>query len=590
MFNRVVSVALVASLFAVGCAAADIPESQDTAARGGAAAGNGAAGAEGAGEVGGGPNASGTTGAGAAGAAGGGAGGQPGASGGGASGQPGAGGASAISDNAIGADRAPAVVITRADWMSQTPGLANKALNDIFIPGTHDSGTYGLISTYQRPVDDVFAPESEWVKRLGSFVGMTDVWAKAQEKNISEQLADGIRYLDFRPCRENSGDIRVCHGLYGPRVLDLLEDVRIFAEAHPKEIIFIQMGEFNGFKDQAHHDQLGAWVMNRLGQRVLNYGAGEVTPTSKLGDLWRDYPGKSIVILYDGASRPFPIFMPSGSVIHGSWVDTWKKDTKKSSLANALTSPPKNEFLNTSGSVTPDATLISYAADPLSNYPRSLAELADETNPVVFDWLLNEWGGIRNNFLSVDFYNRTCLWELTQVLNGAADKSTLASCKIGPTNWGNWAAGPYGRGAGKPMVCGPNEEMWAGLCYTKCNPGYSWNVAFPYLCTQGCPAGYRDEPLTCMRDVSTVSADTSACKWYDKCGAFTGCSKCPSGYTNMGCTCSRGAHSINKASYNRGIGRIPSSCPAGTEKDGLLCYEPCRTGFVGVGPMCHPEM
>ena len=579
MFNRVVPLALVASIFAVGCAAADLPESQDPPAAGSA---------EGAGENG--------AVAGEQGAPGGGAGEGEGASGvqgggasGGAGGQPGAAGASTISENTIGADSTPPVVITRADWMSQTPGLANKQLNDIYVPGTHDSGTYGLISTYQRPVDDPFAPESGWVRQLGSFVGMTDVWAKAQEKNISEQLADGIRYLDFRPCREKSGDIRVCHGLYGPRILDLLEDVRIFAEAHPKEIIFIQMGEFNGFGDSDHY-QLGAWVMNRLGERILNHGTGEVKPTSKLGDLWRDHPGKSIVILYDGASRPFPIFMQSEAVIRGTWLDTWKKDTKKSSLATGLTSAPKDLFLNTSGSVTPDATLISYAADPLSNSPRTLAELADETNPVVFDWLVNEWGGIRSNFLSLDFYNRTCLWEVTQVLNGGADKSTLASCKIGPTNWGNWAAGPYGRGVGKPMVCAPGEEMWAGLCYTKCNPGYSWNVAFPYLCTQACPAGYRDEPLTCMRDVSTISANTSSCKWYDKCGAFTGCSKCPSDYTNMGCTCSRGAHSINKASYNRGVGRIPSSCAAGSEKDGLLCYPPCRTGFVGIGPICQPQM
>lgn len=43
-------------------------------------------------------------------------------------------------------------------------------------------------------------------------------------------------------------------------------------------------------------------------------------------------------------------------------------------------------------------------------------------------------------------------------------------------------------------------------------------------------------------------------------------------------------------SYGRGVGKIPnnSNCEAPTtENDWGLCYEPCKAGFTGVGPMCH---
>lgn len=38
--------------------------------------------------------------------------------------------------------------------------------------------------------------------------------------------------------------------------------------------------------------------------------------------------------------------------------------------------------------------------------------------------------------------------------------------------------------------------------------------------------------------------------------------------------------------YGRGAGTIPSACPGGTERDGLLCYPNCQAGYYGVGPVC----
>jgi hypothetical protein len=84
-----------------------------------------------------------------------------------------------------------------------------------------------------------------------------------------------------------------------------------------------------------------------------------------------------------------------------------------------------------------------------------------------------------------------------------------------------------------------------------------------------------------------MNADTNACPWYDKCGLTLakGCSKCPAGYTNDGCTCRKDVHIFAKKSEGRGIGS-PMSCREGYDNDAGLCYARCEGGMSGVGPVC----
>jgi len=489
-----------------------------------------------------------------------------------------------------------ALPITKEDWMARTPGLGKKALNKIVLPGTHDSGTYGLQSVYERPVDDPWAPDDKEnaIVRAGQFIGVSQLWSKSQDHDIAAQLAGGIRSLDLRPCREKSGTLRICHGLYGPKMSDILDQVAAFATAHPKEIIVIENAAFSGMAD-ADHATLNALYKTKLGTRILDYGKGEASPTSTLEQLWKDHPGKNVVVVYKNGKRD-AAFFPESTVTK-SWVNTWDRAKKKTSLQTALDGAPEDTFFSFSGAATPDdgGDLITKSFDPAGTYPKSLRGLADDTNPVVLGWLRDEWSTKPANLVAIDFYEKTCLFELTQRLNGNANAS-LEGCDIGTsTSWGNWRLGyerlGYGRGAGTPLVCAPGEEMRGALCYPKCAPGYSSPTAFPYLCTTGCPAGYRDDGLTCFRDAKIISANNKSCPWYDKCGiaAKKGCSTCPSGYKNDGCTCRRDAHMVTKGRYERGAGRPASTCGAGEEKDGLLCYPACNAGFHGVGPMCVPN-
>lgn len=501
----------------------------------------------------------------------------------------GAGGAAAIGDSSPTDEEDEDTTVygplSNTDWMAQIPGLKKRPINAIRIPGTHDSGTYGVISVYNRPVDDPFAPDDEesWVRRLGEFGGVTDKWAKAQDRTILEQLNDGVRALDLRACAEKNGTLRVCHTLYSVLVSDILTDVATFAAQHPKELVLIDISRFMGMGDN-EHARLIAEVYSKLGPYLLDAHLGQVHPTMTLGDIWKT--GKSVAVIYHD-SRAARQFM-TGDDLDGSYDgEIWKRPAMRTRLEEFMAADHAKKLTWWGLQPTPGTDLIEYSFDPLGNYPKSLEAIASATNPVILGWVKNDWANKPINIMAVDYYENSCVVQLAQWLNGG--QVSFEGCHIGEeTTYGSWAFTPYARGAGQPMTCAAGEEQMAGLCYPSCNPGYQSNIGFPYLCQTPCGSGERDDGLTCFRDLSVVSANTSSCKPAALC-VVSGCAKCPDGYHNDGCTCSRAPAAFEKSRYNRGVGHPVSSCPAGTEQDGALCYPTCRTGYVGRGPVCYPQ-
>src|SRR5690606_38610856 len=63
---------------------------------------------------------------------------------------------------------------------------------------------------------------------------------------------------------------------------------------------------------------------------------------------------------------------------------------------------------------------------------------------------------------------------------------------------------------------------------------------------------------------------------------------CPSGTIDGGAFCRIDAIIYAKATYGRGAGE-PLECSSELEQDGALCYEHCRLGYDGVGPVCWED-
>ncbi|WP_075213972.1 hypothetical protein [Mongoliimonas terrestris] len=169
------------------------------------------------------------------------------------------------------------------------------------------------------------------------------------------------------------------------------------------------------------------------------------------------------------------------------------------------------------------------------------------------------------------------------------------------------------RGVGTiPRTCPPGEEeATAGLCYTKCRPGYNGAVT---MCIPACPAGFDDTGLHCTKpapyarnaypwqfgDWFDLDGARARCRQkhgnrcekigeiiYESCPANTKTAPlfvnlctpiCPAGMIDVGAGC-------QKNTYDRGVGRL-MSCSPGQEMDAGLCYNSCQAGYQGVGPVC----
>lgn len=99
-------------------------------------------------------------------------------------------------------------------------------------------------------------------------------------------------------------------------------------------------------------------------------------------------------------------------------------------------------------------------------------------------------------------------------------------------------------------------------------------------------AGYAEREPACQ---AGQVLDGGLC--YDQCkSGETGVGpicwgSCPSGTKDIGAVCS-GTDIRFKATYDRGVGTLPYSCPAGQENNAGLCYPVCKAGFYGNGPVC----
>jgi len=93
-----------------------------------------------------------------------------------------------------------------AKWMNYINN--STYINQIVIPGTHDSGTYnvGTLSV----INNKYA---KYLNPLGLVTAQLSEFAQTQSMNIIEQLNNGIRYLDVRLGLENakSEKLFLCH-------------------------------------------------------------------------------------------------------------------------------------------------------------------------------------------------------------------------------------------------------------------------------------------------------------------------------------------------------------------------------------------
>nr|XP_002119581.1 PI-PLC X domain-containing protein 2-like [Ciona intestinalis] len=136
------------------------------------------------------------------------------------------------------------------NWMNELPQhLKDAPLMSLAIPGSHDSCAFNLNK------NGPLAPDES--KYFEPFKGVVYNWSITQELPIMDQLNIGIRYFDLRIApKPDSEDLYFVHGLYGPAVQSVLENINQFLNYHPSEVVILDFNHLLEFKDEACHRKL----------------------------------------------------------------------------------------------------------------------------------------------------------------------------------------------------------------------------------------------------------------------------------------------------------------------------------------------
>ena len=174
------------------------------------------------------------------------------------------------------------VLPTYNNWMAELKGsIGNKTLNNIFLPGTHNSGTYNITKNSDLSPDfpdhhkelEYFVKNTEYGKSLAV------AWSKCQDFNITAQLKAGIRYFDLRISPKDN-ELYTCHSLYGDSLKNILDKLKNFLNTNKQEIVILDFQKFYKM-DKQNADSLVNLLVKTIGDKIINRNSSLV-----LNDIW----------------------------------------------------------------------------------------------------------------------------------------------------------------------------------------------------------------------------------------------------------------------------------------------------------------
>ena len=231
--------------------------------------------------------------------------------------------------------------VSSADWMSNLDD--DLKISQINLPGTHDSGT-------------------KKVKFLLSDIAS----AQCQDTTITEQLNNGIRFLDIR--LENDGEkLRLVHGTADCKSEDgsnlyldeVLQNCYDFLDAHPTETIVMSMKKDDGKAEDAQietyiHNYINAnpeyWYLQN-GSPVLKDVRKKIVLSRRYHSASNDFAGDKGVRLFwsdqSGSDVVTPPWSGPDRVSTYGWLRfcvqdryEYKKDNKWAAVKQGLDNPP----------------------------------------------------------------------------------------------------------------------------------------------------------------------------------------------------------------------------------------------------------
>lgn len=169
-------------------------------------------------------------------------------------------------------------------WMANTAGIHKLRIDELVLPGTHDSGADKKASILNFPQEIT------------------------QDVPPAEQIKAGFRVLDLRvrflPGKQTNDPKRLqlyhWHDLNRFVSTDILDMLNTFYDApstktaRAKELIILNFHQLDNFTDAAH-EELRLLINEKIGKRIIP----ESYKYSTIDDLWNNTPGRTVVISYN---------------------------------------------------------------------------------------------------------------------------------------------------------------------------------------------------------------------------------------------------------------------------------------------------
>lgn len=280
--------------------------------------------------------------------------------------------------------------MANASWMNDMSSqIGTLPLRSVVMPGTHDSGSYGITATSAFSADVTKYPWLSYLLNLhlaSWIVGpIAAGWAKAQDIAVGSQLAAGIRYLDLRLNPYISvGDLYIVHSKYSVPVTQVLSDVSTFLQQNPNEIVILDFNHLYDMGDSDHAKMMG-YLESYLGPFLL---PNTFTPQSTLNSIWAQ-SGRVIVMYDDKTQVQQSSYLWSQDRISSPWPNTTDSAELFEKLDSTLATAPPDKLFVLQGVLTPDGSTV---AAGMVGSPSSLQQMAQTVTPQVISWLRQQVG------------------------------------------------------------------------------------------------------------------------------------------------------------------------------------------------------
>lgn len=287
-----------------------------------------------------------------------------------------------------------------ANWMGDKQQyLGNRRLNQIALPGTHDSGVYSLNENSWDGIDNGFADFLN-IERWPIIKRIIKNYSLTQTRTVNQQLMDGNRYLDIRFKRNEYGAIRIYHGMFGPTVDEIFNQIADYVNSHPKEIVIIDLQDLHNLTN-SDMDYVYNVINNKIGSRLANRNT--LSPSSTYNQFLR--AGTNVIILTDKPylySKGNGFWDRDGSIV-SNWLNTSDGNRLVQHLTSDLANKNNSKFYVSQMVLSPSGGDIKYSIiDKLKRFDligfgryvnqlinQSLATMLDPYRTTLNNWVYN---------------------------------------------------------------------------------------------------------------------------------------------------------------------------------------------------------